>query len=153
VPSQNPSVSHEAAPLFWQVPCGSTAPSGTLLHVPSEVGSAHDWHEPLQAELQHTPWAQNFERHSVPSAHVLPRPLRPHEPIMQTAGAAQSPSAVHETLQTFVPQLYGKHELAAGVTQAPLPSQVELAVKFVVEAGHVEPLHSVAFAYFWQTPA
>jgi hypothetical protein len=153
LPSQKPSVSHEAGPLFWQAPCGSAAPSGTLLQVPSEVCSAHDWQEPLHAELQHTPCAQNFDRHSEPSAHVLPRPLRPHEPMMQTAGEAQSPAAVQDTLQTFVPQLYGKQELAAGVTQAPLPSHVEPAVKFVVAAGQVESWQSVPFAYFWQAPA
>jgi hypothetical protein len=72
---------------------------------------------------------------------------------VQTAGDAQSASAMQATLQTFVPQLYGKHELAAGVTQAPLPSQVEPAVKFVVVVGQVEPLHSVPFAYFPQAPA
>ena len=105
LPSHRPSVLQEAAPLLRHVPCGSTAPSGTLLQVPSAVGSAHVWHDPLHVELQHTPCAQNFERHSVPSAQVFPRPLRPHEPMMQTAGAEQSPSAVQATLQTFVPQL------------------------------------------------
>ena len=63
---------HIPAPLFWQVPCGSAAPFGTLLQAPSELGSPHDWQEPLHAELQQTPCAQNFDRHSVPSAQVLP---------------------------------------------------------------------------------
>jgi hypothetical protein len=146
-------VPHEAAPLFWQVPCGSTPPAGTLLHVPSAVGSAQVWHEPLHAELQHTPCAQSFETHSLPSAQVLPRLLRPHEPLLHTAGDAQSALAVHATLHTFVPQLKGKHELAAGVWQAPLPSHVDPGVKFVVPAGQLEPMHGVPFAYFWQAPA
>jgi hypothetical protein len=90
--------------LFWQVPCGSAAPFGTLLQAPSELGSPHDWQEPLHAELQQTPCAQNFDRHSVPSAQVLPMPLSPHEPMMQTAGEAQSASTPQATLQTFAPQ-------------------------------------------------
>jgi hypothetical protein len=105
LPSQKPSVPHDDAPWLLQVPCGSTPLSGTLLHVPREVGSAHVWHEPLHAELQHTPCAQNFDRHSLPSAHALPGPLRPHDPAMQTAGVEQSASALHAALQAFVPQV------------------------------------------------
>ena len=140
-------------PVSWQVPCGSAAPFATLLHVPIEATSAHDWQVPLQAELQQTPCAQNFERHSVPSAQVLPRPLRPHEPRMQTAGDAQSASAAQAPLHTAVPQLYGKHELDAGVTHAPLPSQADAGVNVVVAVGQVESSHGVPFAYFWQAPA
>jgi hypothetical protein len=97
-------VSQLAGPAFWQVPCGSAAPMGTLLQVPIVAASAHDWQVPLHCELQQTPCAQNFDRHSVPSAQALPAPLRPHEPAMQTAGVAQSASAAHEPLQTLVPQ-------------------------------------------------
>ncbi len=89
--------------MFRQVLCGSTAPAGTLLQVPSEVGSAHDWHEPLHAELQQTPCAQDFDRQSVPSAQVLPVPLTAQDTMMHTAGEEQSPWAVQATLQTFVP--------------------------------------------------
>jgi hypothetical protein len=72
---------------------------------------------------------------------------------MQMAGAAQSPSTVQATLQTFAPHVYGKQELIAGVSQAPLPSQAELGVKFVVDAGQLESMHGVPFRYFWQAPA
>jgi hypothetical protein len=153
LPSHKPSVAHVDGPWFLQVPCGSTPPSGTLLHVPSDVGSAHVWHEPLHAELQHTPCAQNFDRHSLPSAHALPAPLRPHEPAMQTAGAEQSASALHAALHAFAPHVNGKHELGAGVTQAPLPSHVEPAVNVVVSVGHVGSLQGVPLGYFWQPPA
>jgi hypothetical protein len=56
-------------------------------------------------------------------------------------------------LQTFVPQPNGKHDFAAGVVHVPAPSHVDPAVKLIVPAGHVEPLHAVPAAYFWQAPA
>jgi hypothetical protein len=146
-------VSHDAGPAFWQVPCGSAAPFGTSLHTPIVAASAHDWQVPLHAELQQTPCAQNFDRHSVPSAQVLPALLSPHEPAMQTAGVAQSASAAHEPLQTLAPQRYGKHELDDGVTHAPTPSQVDAGVNVVVEVGHVESWQAVPFGYFWHAPA
>jgi hypothetical protein len=115
--------------------------------------SEHDWQVPLQFELQHTPWAQKPERHSMPSLHVLPSPLRPHEPPVQTAGAAQSASDEHAALQTAPPHWNGKHELAGGVTHAPAPSHEETGVNAVLCAGHVESLHAVPSWYFWQAPA
>jgi hypothetical protein len=51
------------------------------------------------------------------------------------------------------PHSNGKHELAAGVTQAPLPLHVDPGVKVVVPAGQVESAHAVPIAYFWQAPA
>ena len=102
---------------------------------------------------QQTPCAQNPEMHSVASAQVLPRPLRPHDPLVHTAGGAQSPSPVQEALQTPAPHSNGKHELAPGVTQAPWPSQVEPGVNVVVFAGQLEPAQAVPRAYFWHAPA
>jgi hypothetical protein len=104
-------------------------------------------HVPAQAVSQQTPCAQNVEWHSLSSAHVLPSSLRPHEPFVQTAGDAQSASVVQAALQTAAPHSNGKQELAAGVTQAPWPSQVEPGVKVVVFAGQVEPAHAVPTAY------
>jgi hypothetical protein len=72
--------------------------------------------------------------------------------MLQIAGAEQSASLAHTFLQTFVPHLNGKHELAPGVTQAPLPSQVDVGVKVVPVVGQVEPLQTVSFGYFWQAP-
>jgi hypothetical protein len=39
-----------------------------------------------------------------------------------------------------------------GVTQAPLPSQVEPGVNMMPVVGHVESLQDEPFAYFWQAP-
>jgi hypothetical protein len=61
---------------------------------------------------------------------------------------------VQELLQTFVaPQRKGKHELSAGVTHVPLPSQVAPGVNVVVASGQTEALHAVPWVYFWQAPA
>jgi hypothetical protein len=54
-----PVVPHEALPASLQMPAGSGLFVGTFVHVPDVPASAHDWHEPLHPELQHTPWAQN----------------------------------------------------------------------------------------------
>jgi hypothetical protein len=149
LPSQTPSVSQLAAPLFWQVLCGSAAPFATFVHAPRLPASPHDWQLPLQAELQQKPWAQNLVTHSLLSAQDLPTLLRPHEPMMQEPGGVQSASIAQVLLQTFaLPQRNGKQELGLGVTQAPLPSHVEAGVKVVVESGQTEPLHDVPCAYF-----
>ena len=42
LPSHFPSVPQDAAPASVQVPCGSDAPTATLVQVPSAFVSAHD---------------------------------------------------------------------------------------------------------------
>jgi hypothetical protein len=128
-------------------------PSGTFEHVPSAVESAHDSQLPAQARLQQYPCAQNFDMHSDPSPQGLPFVLRPHEPFVQLAGEVHSAFVAQTFWQTFAPQMNGKQELTPGVTHEPLPSHVDEGVKVVVDAGHVEVLHTVSFAYFWQAPA
>jgi hypothetical protein len=56
-----PVVPQVAWPMSLQTPAGSALPVGTFVHDPTVPGSAHDWHEPLQAELQHTPCAQKLD--------------------------------------------------------------------------------------------
>jgi hypothetical protein len=153
LPSHAPSVPQLEAPWSAQRPRGSLLPSTMLPQWPSDPDSTHEVHVPAQAESQQTPCAQKVDWHSLPSAHVLPSPLRPHEPFVHTAGDAQSASVVHAALHTPAPHSKGKHELAAGVTHAPWPSQVEPGVKVVVVAGQVEAAHEVPTAYFWQAPA
>ena len=67
-----------------------------------------------------------------------PFPLRPHDPLAQMAGEAQSAFDVQEFLHTPVPHRNGKQVLAAGVTHLPAPSQVDVFVKVVVVDGQVE---------------
>lgn len=146
LPSHTPSVAQLAAPMFLQVPCGSGAPFATGLQVPSDALRPHDWQVPVQPLLQQTPWAQKPDRHSDPSAQVFPSPLRPHDPLMQTAGEAQSALAVQLLLQMAAPHWYGKQDVVAGVRHLPAPSQVDPGVNAVLMAGQVLSLHAVPLA-------
>lgn len=153
LPSQKPVVPQLAAPAFVHELVGSTPPAGTGAQVPGEAARAHDRQVPVQAVRQHTPWAQNPLAHSPPSPQATPGPLRPHEPAVQTAGDAQSASAVQLALHAVAPHRKGKQELAAGVTQAPAPSQVEPGVKVVPPLGQLGAPHGVPWANLWHAPA
>jgi hypothetical protein len=72
---------------------------------------------------------------------------------MQVAGDAQSALLVQAALQAPVPQRNGAQERAAGFTQVPLPSQVEVPVDVGVPLGQVAAAQAVPVGYFWQAPA
>jgi hypothetical protein len=133
------------------------APTGTGRQVPSEPPTAHDWHAPVQAELQQKPCAHAPETHSTLSPQACPFGLRPHRPFaLHTAGSAQSAAdvaAVQLALQAVAPHLNEPQDAAAGVVQVPAPSQVDAAVDVLVAALQLGSLHTVPFAYFWHTPA
>lgn len=128
------------------------APTGTGLHVPSAPATAHDWHAAVQAALQQNPWAQMPDTHSPLSTQACPFGLRPHRPLaLQTLGVTQSAAvvaAVQLVLHVEPPHLNVPHDIAAGVTQAPAPSQVEAAVDVFVAALQDIPLHTVPLEYF-----
>jgi hypothetical protein len=125
-----------------QVFLGSAAPLATLVHVPIAPSSVQDLHFSVHALPQQTPCTQNPDEHSLLSfAQGRPFGLRPQVPLMHTAGAAQSPSPVHELLHAPMPHRNGKHDVAPGVTQVPAPSQVEAAIDVVVAAGQVGSAH------------
>jgi len=123
-------------------------PLGKGAQVPAVATSAHDRQVPVQAVRQHTPCEQKPLPHSVPSAQVAPGGLSPHEPFAHTAGGAQSASAAHAARQAAAPHRNGKHEPAAGVTQAPAPSQVEAGVKVAPPAGQLAAPQGVPCANF-----
>jgi len=152
-PSHAPVAPQLAAPASWQVPLGSTPFAGTGLHVPGDDATAHDMHVPVHVVRQQTPCAHVPVAHSLPSPHGAPGALRPHEPALQTEGATQSALAVHVALHAEAPHWYGAHAMAAGVTQAPAPSQVDAGVNVAPLAGHVAPPHGVPCGYFWHPPA
>jgi hypothetical protein len=152
-PSQKPVVPQLAAPAFVHVFVGSTPPAGTGAQVPADEGRAQDRHVPVHAVRQQAPCAQKPLAHSAPSAHAAPGALSPQEPLAHSAGASQSASVAQLALHAEAPQRNGKHDDAAGVTQAPAPSQVEPGVKVVVLAGQVAPPHGVPCANFWHAPA
>jgi hypothetical protein len=132
---------------------GSVPPAGTGVQVPAVAARAHERQRPVQSVLQQTPCAQKPLAHSLPSAHVAPGDLRPHEPFVHIAGGPQSSSVVQLALHAEAPQRNGKHEVAPGVTQAPAPSHVEPGVKVVVVGGQLGSPQGVPCANFWQAPA
>jgi hypothetical protein len=148
LPSQKPVVSQLAAPAFVHAPVGSAPPLATGAHVPPVAASAHDRHVPVQAVRQQTPCAQNPVAHSAPAAQAAPGDLSPHDPSVQTAGAAQSASAAHVALHAETPQRKGKQEVAGGVTQAPAPSHVARGVDVVPEAGQLGSPQEIPSVYF-----
>jgi hypothetical protein len=152
LPSQKPVVPQVAAPASEQVRVGSTPPGRIGVQVPTLPSTAHDMQRAVQALVQHTPpWPQRPDRHSVPSLHGAASGLSPHDPLLHTAGAAQSASAVQLPLHAVAPQRKGKQELAMGATQVPAPSQAAPGVNVVVT--QVGSWHGVPPAYLWQAPA
>jgi len=122
------------------------------VHVPTLPSTAHDMQRALQALVQQTPpCPQMPDRHSLPSLHGAASGLRPQDPLLHTAGVAQSASAVQLFLQAVAPHRNGKQELAIDVTQTPAPSQAAPGVNVVVT--QVGSLHGVPPAYRWQAPA
>jgi hypothetical protein len=114
-----------AAPLSRQVPVGSGCPSGTLVQMPIDVGSAHDLHALAQPVAQQTPWAQLPEAHSRLSAQKEPFSLRPQELLLHTLPATQFASVVHATKQRAPLQANGAQAAASGATQRPVALQVD----------------------------
>ena len=114
-PSQKPVFPQVVAPAAVHWPFGSMPSAGTGLQVPG-----------------------------VPArAHVAPIGRRPHEPLLQTLGVAQSASAAHVDLQARLPHLNGKQELCGGVTHAPAPSHEDAGVSVLVFAGQLADAHGV----------
>src|ERR1700729_1310895 len=66
------------------------------------------------------------------------------------AAEMQSALVAQVVLHALIPQMNGVHERAAGVTQVPVPLQLDAGCS--VEVTQVCALHSVPLAYFWQAP-
>ena len=142
-PSQTPVVAQLAAPWSRHWPAGSRSPAATGTQLPALPMTAHDMQVPAQAVLQQAPCAQIPLAHSLPAPQTAPSFFRPQDPPPQTAGGAQSASAVHVALHAATPQRNGKQEVAAGVRQVPAPSQLPAGVRVVVPDGQVAGLHAV----------
>ncbi len=141
-----------AAPCATHWLAGSVPPPGTGVQVPALPASAHDMQVDPQAVAQQSPCAQIPVLHSVPPAQAAPVDFSPHDPPVQTAGAAQSAFEVHVALQAAAPQVKGAHDVAAGLTQVPAPSQLAPAVNVAPPVGQVAARHEVPWTYFWQAP-
>ena len=68
-------------------------------------------------------------------------------------GGAQSASAAQVDLHAATPHLKGKHEVGAGVTQTPAPSQDDAGVSVLPLAGQLAAPQGVPSPYSWQAPA
>jgi hypothetical protein len=128
LPLQNPSVPQAAAPLSVHWFSGS-CPAATFMHDPTVPVRAHDWHVPVHAALQHTPWAQKPELHSVPAAQVAPMAFLPQLPALQTLGLLQSALVVQVVLHAPVPQANGSQLDVVAAWQVPVPLQVRAPVR------------------------
>jgi hypothetical protein len=83
---------------------GSLLPTATFEQVPAVLAEAlHDLQVLLHSVAQHTPCRQNPDLHSTPSAQTVPFSLSPHDPLMHTAGDAQSELLLHAALQAPEP--------------------------------------------------
>jgi hypothetical protein len=142
-PSQKPVFPPVVAPSAVHGPFGSIPSAGTGLQVPSVPTSAQETQLVLQTVVQQTPCAQNPLAQSPAAAQLAPGGRKPHEPLLQTFGEAQSASAVQVDLHAAVPHLNGKQELCGGVTHAPAPSQADAGVSVMVFAGQLAAAHAV----------
>ena len=103
VPSQVPLVPQGG--LGWQLPWGSAAPAGTGVQAPALPVTLHDRQFVQLGDEQQTPSTQLPLSHSAAAAQICPRRFFPHEPLLQTLGAAQSASPVQAALQAVPLQL------------------------------------------------
>jgi hypothetical protein len=69
------------------LPCGSGALSATVVQSPGVALRLQAMHASVHALLQHRPWAQKPELHSVPALQIAPLGLRPQEAFVQTLPA------------------------------------------------------------------
>lgn len=154
MPSQKPVVPQLAAPWSLHWPLGSVPLAATGEQTPAgpDDDGAQDMQVPLQEVAQQTPWAQTVLLHSVPPEQTAPFGLRPHEPAMQEAGAAQSLFVAQVALQAFVPQANGKQDDDDGTPQVPAPSQVPPGTKVVPLGRQLAPWQEVPCWYFSQAP-
>ena len=121
------------AGIIMQSPLGSW-PTGTGLHVPCMVATAHELQLVQLAEAQQKPSVQLPLKHSVPATQAAPLAFRLVQTLdMQVKPAAQSPSPPQVVRQAPAPQANGA-QLIGGCTQAPAPLQLPTGV-------NVDPLH------------
>jgi hypothetical protein len=71
-PSHLPVVPQLSGPMSRHMPRTSGLPESMGMHVPVAPAIAHETQAPSQAPLQHTPSAQNVERHWAPLVHARP---------------------------------------------------------------------------------
>jgi hypothetical protein len=91
------------------------------MHRPPVVASLH-------GESQQTPSVQKPLLHCVLAVQANPFRLSPHELLTQVLGDTQSLSLTQVARQLLLRQVKVPQDTVAGVTQAPLPSQVDAGI-------------------------
>ena len=84
------------------------------MHWPRVAARLQDLHDSEHAKLQHTPWAQNPDLHSLPALQSAPSGFFPQEVFTQVLGATQSASLVHALKQTLPLQANGLQPRGSG---------------------------------------
>jgi hypothetical protein len=123
-----PFVLQEVAPWSMHCAAGSIWFTGTLVQMPSVLGSAQDWQAPAQGELQQNPWAQERPTwHSIVLPQTAPGPLRPQEFVvgLQVLGVKHWLLATQMLKQDDPLQMKGAQGRESGATHWPVVLQVE----------------------------
>jgi hypothetical protein len=154
-PLQVPSLAQFplAGLVAMQRPRGSPPPETTGEQVPTLPETLQLRHRPappaasVHAESQQTPSVQKLEAHWLPAVHPAPGGFRPHEllepQVLAPAQSVACDATVHDDLQeVWLVRSHWKvpHDLFDGVTQAPLPSQLEAGVTDEVPDGQLAAL-------------
>lgn len=143
------AVGHEAAAPHRNRPHAPVAP-GVGVQTPRLPTPSQRSQGPAQAELQHTPSTQRFERQSLAAWHPWPLPALPSQRLsaLQPASWAQSVPEVqlvgHATSTPL--QRYGAQEGSAPALPAARAEQTPLA-------GPAQVSHPFAHAVSQQTPS
>lgn len=137
--------------LSGQVPVGSAPRWGTRVQVPSEPGSAHDWHTPSHAVLQQRPWAQMpAPPHSSSREQAAPMGRLPQDPFWHEVPATHWAWPLQKVRQWLPWQPWkGAHDCGAGTAQLPF-LQVPTSVALFEVPSQLAGWHTVPFGYRWQ---
>jgi hypothetical protein len=136
-----------------QPPCGSIPPAGTGAQVPADPTTLHDVQVAQVGTEQQTPSTQLPLSHSADAPQIWPSRFLPHEPLVHTFPAAQSPSTVQAARHAVPLQVYGVQVCIVAGLHAPAPSHIRASVPMVVPTGHTGAAHCVPASYSWQLPA
>jgi hypothetical protein len=102
-PSQAPVCPHVDLSVVAQTLCGSSAPRAVGPQVPRCPLWLQLTHAPLQAVLQQTPSAQNWDAHWAEAEQTAPSGLSPQLPATHFTLFAQSPSEAQVAKHAPVP--------------------------------------------------
>jgi len=113
----------------------------TFVQRPIDPASAHDLQALPHADVQHTPWAQKLELHSLPIEQNAPIGFNPHERPVQNSPAAQLASTVHASKQRLPLHANGAQASEGDVAHVPVALHVPSGLN--TPALHCSGAHTV----------